>query len=82
MSTVSLRKFLPKRNNDNNNVNPKETVNQRTSIKIGLDTFCILRVSISIAAYVRGLAKYGNISWSSPEQMLIEKLLMKITNKS
>jgi len=25
-----------------------------------------------------GLAKYGNRCWSSPEQMLIEKLLMKI----
>ena len=31
---------------------------------------------------VRGLAKYGNRCWSSPEQMLIEKLLMKITTKS
>jgi hypothetical protein len=31
---------------------------------------------------VRGLAKYGNSSWSSPEQMLIEKLLMKITTKA
>jgi hypothetical protein len=30
----------------------------------------------------QGLAKYGNSSWSSPEQMLIEKLLMKITTKS
>ena len=30
----------------------------------------------------RGLAKYGNRCLSSPEQMLIEKLLMKITTKS
>jgi len=30
--------------------------------------------SSGLACNVRGLAKYGNSSWSSPEQMLIEKL--------
>ena len=36
----------------------------------------------TMTANVRGLAKYGNRCLSSPEQMLIEKLLMKITTKS
>ena len=35
-----------------------------------------------ISHNVRGLAKYGNRCLSSPEQMLIEKLLLKITTKS
>ena len=35
-----------------------------------------------IQATFEALAKYGNSSLSSPEQMLIEKLLLKITNKS
>ena len=42
----------------------------------------VCRMSFRVTYNVRGLAKYGNRCWSSPEQMLIEKLLLKITIKS
>ena len=70
MSTVSLRKFLPKRNNDNNNVNPKETVNQMTSLKICLDTFCILREC--------QLALQLTIKYTSLSQILKIKIVLII----
>ena len=42
----------------------------------------IAQFRFAIATNVRGLANYGNRYLLSPEQMYIEKLLMKITNKS
>ena len=76
MSMVSFRKFLPKRNNDNNNVNPKEMVNQMISIKTCLDIFCILRVcqiALEATSNIRMFSKRGNTTY--PVERLEKQLL-------
>jgi hypothetical protein len=50
---VLLKKLLPKRNKARNVVNPKETVNHMISIKICLNTFCILGCPIALQLTVR-----------------------------